>query len=121
MRKRAGVMNREGSELESIPALADGNPSDPREPPNGWCFGLSHTYIQRLIFLAGELNKKPALKPSRGSARPIARVNRLLANRFATKKRSCSRILQPEMQVEIRIDFFIFFGRNPLISLVSEK
>jgi hypothetical protein len=51
-------MNREGSELESIPALADGNPSDPRDPPNGWCFGLSHPYIQRLIFLAGALEQE---------------------------------------------------------------
>ncbi len=28
------------------------------EMPDRWCFGLSHPYIQRLIFRAGELNSR---------------------------------------------------------------
>ncbi len=26
--------------------------------PDRWCFGLSHPYIQRLIFIAGELERE---------------------------------------------------------------
>lgn len=48
--------------LDSVPvALPPGqeevHPNDQDDLPDRWCFGLSHPYIQRLIFLAGELER----------------------------------------------------------------
>ena len=33
------------------------DPKDQPDLPDRWCFGLAHPYIQRLIFLAGELER----------------------------------------------------------------
>lgn len=36
-------------------------------PPDQWCFGLAHPYIQRLIFLANSVEDSPIPKGSANS------------------------------------------------------
>ena len=53
-------MTKEASETDSVARLHDQRgalPNHQQHLPDRWCFGLAHPYMQRLIFLAGELER----------------------------------------------------------------
>lgn len=46
--------NVEPPVTEARASAMDSPGRSPADLPDRWCFGLSHPYIQRLIFLAGD-------------------------------------------------------------------